>query len=122
MTLSDAVFLAPPELEAEVRSYSALLAEKSGLGESAVDEILTALFGSIGTVSYEIPKSAIQKARRAIGEEDPADVPYLATAITVERAAIWSDDEVFGDQRQVKWYSTPEVIELYEAGQLGEDR
>lgn len=97
-----------------------MLAEKSGLAESAVDDILTTLFGSIGTVPYGIPDSAIQKARRAIGDDDDrADVPYLATAIAADRAPIWSDDDVFEGQRHVEWYSTSEVVALYEDGQLG---
>lgn len=119
ITLSDAVFLAPPELETEVRSYSTMLAEKSGLTEPAVDEILTTLFASIGTVPYDIPESAIRKARRAIGDEDRTDVPYLATAIAADRTPIWSDDDVFEGQRHVEWYSTSEVVSLYENGQLG---
>lgn len=86
--LADATFLAPPELEDEVRSYAPLIAEKADLSESEADELLDLLFAAIGTVPYGIPNSAMQKARRAIGERDPDDVPYLATAITVDATAI----------------------------------
>lgn len=118
LVLSEADFLAPPELETEVRSYSALLAEKSGLSESAVNEILETLFDSVGTVSYDIPPASMRKARQAIGEKDPNDVPYLATAIAVDRAPIWSDDDVFGRQHHVECYTTSEMVARYEDGAL----
>lgn len=116
--LSDAMFLAPPELEKEVRSHSSLIAEKSGITESDVRDILELLFASIGTVPYSLPSAALRKARAAIGDVDPDDVPYLATAITIDRAVLWSDDAVFEDQQYVPWYTTQRVIELYEDGVL----
>lgn len=116
--LSDAAFLAPPELEEEVRSYSSLISEKSGLNETEVRDILELLFASIGTVPYSLPSSALRKARVAIGDIDPDDVPYLATAITIDRAVIWSDDGVFDDQQYVPWYTTQRIIELYDDGVL----
>lgn len=116
--LSDATFLAPPELEQEVRSYSSLIAEKSDLAAPAVQDILELLFASIGTVPYSLPSSALRKARAAIGEIDPADVPYLATAITIDQAVIWSDDGVFDEQQYVPWYTTQQIIELFDDGVL----
>jgi predicted nucleic acid-binding protein len=116
--LADATFLAPPELEEEVQSHSALIADKSGLTEPEVQDILELLFASIGTVPYSLPASALRKARAAIGDIDPADVPYLATAITIDRAVIWSDDGVFDDQKYVPWYTTQRIIELFDEGML----
>jgi predicted nucleic acid-binding protein len=116
--LSDATFLAPPELKEEVRSYSSLIVEKSGLTETEVKRILELLFTSIGTVPSSLPSSALRKARAAIGNTDPDDVPYLATAITIDQAVIWSDDAVFDDQKYVPWYTTQHIIELYDDGGL----
>jgi predicted nucleic acid-binding protein len=56
LLLADAIFLAPPELEAEVQSYSSLLAEKSGLDEPDVQEIVELLFDAIGTVPSTLPQ------------------------------------------------------------------
>lgn len=118
ISVSDATFLAPPELEDEVQSYSSLIADKSGLTEPAVQEILTLLFAPIGTVPYSLPSSALRKARTAIEETDPDDVPYLATAITIDQAVIWSDDEVFDEQSYVPWYTTQQILALYDDGVL----
>ncbi len=71
LCLSDAVFLAPPELEQEVSDYTPLIAEKSGLSRPEVDKTIDILFQSIGTVSYSIPSKDIRKARNAIGNVDP---------------------------------------------------
>lgn len=119
LQLGDATFLAPPELEQEVRSYSSLIAEKSNLREQDVKELLDLLFESIGTIPYEIPNAAMQKARNAIGDEDPDDVPYLATAIAVNADLIWSDDSVFGNQPYVPWANTNMIDARYSAGTLG---
>lgn len=118
LLLADATFLAPPELEDEVRSYATLIGDKSGLSLAAVTDILDSLFAAIGTVPHSIPSTAIRKARTAIGDIDPDDVPYLATVIAVERAVVWSDDAVFADQKYVQWYTTQEIIEMYDNGML----
>jgi hypothetical protein len=81
-------------------------------------EILELLFTSIGTVLYSLPSSALRKARAAIGDTDSDDVPYLATAITIDRAVIWSDDAVFDEQQYVPWHTTQRIIELYDDGVL----
>jgi len=67
---------------------------------------------------YSIPASAIRKGRTAIGDGDPDDMPYLAAAIAVENAILWSDDIIFSEQNHVDWYTTEEVIELYTTGEL----
>lgn len=88
LLLANSTFLAPPELEHEVRSYLPLIAEKSGLREQDIPELIDSLFESIGTVPYGIPASAMQQARVAIGDADPDDVPYLATLIAVDADGI----------------------------------
>lgn len=114
LQLGEATFLAPPELEEEVRSYSSLIAEKSNLKEPDVQELLDLLFDAVGTVPYGIPNSAMQKAREAIEDEDPDDVPYLATAIAVDADAIWSDDSVFDKQTHVPRLKTHMIDGVYE--------
>lgn len=114
LQLGNATFLAPPELEDEVRSHVPLIAEKSGLRKHDVEELLDSLFEGIGTVPYGIPSSAMKKARRAIGAEDIDDVPYLATAIAVDAAGIWSDDDVFDMQQYVQRFSTRVVCKMYD--------
>lgn len=113
--LGDATFLAPPELEQEVRSHLSLIAEKSSLREQDIEELLDLLFGAIGTVPYGIPPAAMQKARDAIGDEDPDDIPYLATAIAVDADGIWSDDQVFDSQPYVQRLGTGVINSIFTA-------
>lgn len=114
LQLGNATFLGPPELEDEVRSHLPLIAEKSGLRKQDTEELLDLLFENIGTVPYGIPPSAMKKARDAIGEEDIDDVPYLATAIAVDAAGIWSDDDVFDMQQYVQRFPTGVVCVMYD--------
>jgi predicted nucleic acid-binding protein len=118
ITLANATFLAPPELEDEVRAKSPIIADKGNMSETDAEEVLDLLFATIGTVPYGIPQSDIQKARKAIGDEDLDDVPYLATAITVNATAVWSDDDVFEEQKYVEWYTTDDIVQLYEDNNL----
>jgi predicted nucleic acid-binding protein len=102
-----------------VQSYSSLIAEKSGLDEPDVQEIVELLFDAIGTVPSTLLSAALRKARTAITDEDPDDVPYLATAIAVDQAVIWSDDDdIFDEQKYVPWYPTHRILELYDNGVL----
>lgn len=122
LQLADATFLAPPELESEVRSHVSLVADKTGKSEAAVEETLQLLLVPISTVPYDLPPSAMQKARETIGDVDHKDVPYLATAITVDATAIWSDDSVFDNQQYVDWYTTNEIVQLYDRHGLCETK
>jgi len=45
-------------------------------------------------------------------EIDPKDTIFLATALSVEGSAIWSNDKHLKRQSLVKCYSTKEIIEL----------
>lgn len=121
LQLGNATFLAPPELEHEVRSHSSLIAEKSNLREQDVEELVDLLFESIGTVPYGIPNSAMQKAREAIAHQDPDDVPYLATAIAVNADGIWSDDKVFDDQSYVQRLPSGVVSLSYRQNSLSKE-
>ena len=67
-----------------MRSHVSLVADKTGKSEAAVEETLQLLLVPISTVPYDLPPSAMQKARETIGDVDHKDVPYLATAITVD--------------------------------------
>lgn len=118
LQLGNATFLATPELEQEVQSYSSLIAEKSSLREQDVQELIALLFEAIGTVPYGIPDSAMQKARKSIGDEDPDDIPYLATAIAVNADGIWSDDSVFDNQSYVQRVPSSLVVSIYQENGL----
>lgn len=118
LQLGNATFLAPPELKQEVHSHSSLIADKSNLREKDVIELTDLLFEGIGTVPYGIPHSAMKKARDAIGDEDPDDVPYLATAITVDADAIWSDDRVFDNQPYIQRIPSNMIDAIYEENGL----
>ena len=78
-----------------------------------VQQFVDLLFQYIEVVPANEFYPHIDEAREAIGETDPDDVLYVATALARD-ADIWSDDSDFEEQNVVEVYSTSDVIDSFE--------
>jgi len=102
--------VAPIQLEREIDAHRDLLEEKSGLDESAVDELLDRLFGYVAVVPDADLKPYREPALEALKDINQDDVIFLATALAVG-GAIWSDDGDFRKQDLVPVVTTSDLIE-----------
>ena len=93
----------------EVRKYKDLVLEKSGMNEEEYTELLNHLLKHITLVPEEQIKGKIEEANEILGEIDPDDVVFLATAFSIDNANIWSDDAHFEKQDKVKVLKTEDM-------------
>jgi len=105
--------LTPAFVYDEIENYEDLIAEKSGMNPSRVEQFIDLLFQYIDVVPASEFYQAIERAEDAIGDTDPDDVLYLACAVAND-AAIWSDDSDFDEQSMVETYSTSDVINSFD--------
>lgn len=105
----DAETYAPAKLEREVSKYDDLIQEKSGLSENELDRLKARLFNYVNFVDDEAIEPYRNEAGEAIGESDPDDVVFLATALARD-ATVWSDDADFEEQDVVPVVTTSELI------------
>lgn len=104
-----AELVAPRFLLREVRRHRADLLKRSGLGVAAFDTLLENLTARIVWVEDEALGPHYAAAQRALGTVDPKDVPYLACALAVRAAAIWSHDKDFDRQDLVRRVGHPDA-------------
>lgn len=99
----------PEFVHTEIRKHRSTIEEKSGVSASAVEVVLDTLFDELVLIPDTDLRPHLQTAHAAIGDTDPDDVPYLATALAID-AAVWSDDGDFTKQSQVEVYTTSDIV------------
>ena len=97
----------------EVRKYKSLILEKSGMIEQEYIKLLNCLLKHITIIPEEIIYPNLEEASKWLGNIDPNDVIFLATALSLENSKIWSDDNHFGKQNKVRVFKTQHMIKLF---------
>jgi predicted nucleic acid-binding protein len=105
--------LTPGFVHDEIKNYTDLIVEKSGLSPERVTQFIDPLFQYIEVVPAEEFYPHIEAGEAAIGETDPDDVLYVACALAKD-AAVWSDDADFDEQTLVEAYSTSDMIDSFD--------
>ena len=94
----------------KIRKYKDYILEKSGLSEEEYDKIMATLFKYIKLVPTEEIEKNWDEAKKIMEHIDPEDVVFIATALSIEDSAIWSDDRHFEKQDKVKVLKTGDII------------
>ncbi len=94
----------------EIQKHRELILKKSGLSEEEFNPILNILFEYIELVSNEIMQDTVEEAKKIMLPIDETDVIFLATAMALEGAVIWSDDKHFAKQKKAKVKTTKEML------------
>jgi len=96
----------------EIKEHRDLVLEKSGMTKEEFYGLVYALFNCIQIVPQENIKEQLLKAKELIGERDPDDVVFIASALSLN-CVIWSDDKDFQEQKTVRIYTTKEITRLF---------
>ena len=97
----------------EIRRHKELILKKSGMKEEAYAKTLDKIFMHIKMVPGEQANLRLKEAIIQLQDIDPDDVIFLATALSIEGAVIWSEDIHFEKQNKVKVFKTKEIISLF---------
>lgn len=107
-------FTYPEPALKEILKYHQLILDKSGYTKKEFDIIFDKLLDYINLVPLEIIKPKIHQANKIIGKIDVNDVIFIATALALDNAYIWSDDSDFEKQNSVKILKTKDIIKIVE--------
>ncbi|MFH1641449.1 MAG: PIN domain-containing protein [Nanoarchaeota archaeon] len=110
---SDWDFCYPENAFHEVRRYKDLVLEKSGIDEKEYNQVLNYLFQHINLIPEEVVQQKHDEAFRLLGEIDPDDVIFLATALSLKNAKIWSDDGHLEKQDKISVFKTKHLVRLF---------
>lgn len=109
--------LTPAYVHDEIRKYTELVSEKSGLSPAEVKDLIEILFKRIDVVPRSEVLDSVQEAARIMRDTDPDDAVYLAAALERD-AQLWSDDGHYEDQDTVPVATTGDIVESFEHQQL----
>ena len=98
----------------ELRKHKDAVIERSGMNAEGYDQCLTMLLKKIDLVSDEQLKPFIKEAEKLIAHRDPDDVVFLAAALSLSSAVIWSEDKDFEAQDEVTVLRTKDAVRLFE--------
>ncbi len=109
---SDLDFYFPEPSLNKIRKYQNYIIEKSGLSETEYFLVLQKLFNFIKLVSKEQIIENWKEAKRIMEHIDSEDVVFIATALGLENSIIWSNDEHFQNQKEIKIWKTKDLVDL----------
>jgi predicted nucleic acid-binding protein len=94
----------------EIQKHKDLILQRSGLGEKEFKTVLDTLFEYIQLVSTKNIQDHVETAKEIMLPIDEKDVVFLATAMALKEAIIWSDDRDFKRQNQIPVKTTQEML------------
>lgn len=85
----------------EIQKHKEFILEKSGLSEEEFESVFDILLDYIELIPDDVLEKTIEEAKEIMLEIDEKDVIFLATALALGDAVIWSDDKDFKRQSRV---------------------
>lgn len=109
-----------PELElylpdyvfSELKRHKDEIINRSDLSEDEFYILLYTIMDRITIVSKEDFAERIPEAWKIMAEIDENDTPFLALAMSFENDGIWSEDDHFKEQNEVKVWKTRDLIDV----------
>ena len=103
-----------PEISlSEIFNYEKDIMKKGGYNKNTLISILDRLLQHINLVPLEIFSNKLNEAKKIMGNIDINDTIFIATALALDNAVIWSDDKDFDRQKRIKVTKTKDMIKLF---------
>jgi len=94
----------------EVKKYEKMILLKAGITSAEFRKIFDLLFDKINLFDeHTISAKHFKIAHKIMFPIDETDTPFLALALQ-EKCPIWSDDKHFQEQKEVKIYTTEQLM------------
>ncbi|MHA1359125.1 MAG: PIN domain-containing protein [Candidatus Helarchaeota archaeon] len=105
-------FYAPFEILEEFKKYKDYLIKKSKISINTFENLHLSLFEPIYLVSLKKYEKELEDAIKIMQDIDIKDAPFLAIGLALNLDGIWSDDEHFLKQNEMKTYSTSNLLAI----------
>ena len=97
----------------KIRKYKEYVLEKTGFSEEEYSQLLRLLFKYIKIIPTEQIEKNWDKAMQIMAHIDEEDVTFIASALELSDAIIWSDDKDFDKQQKIVVFKTEEIVLLF---------
>lgn len=106
---SHSTLCAPGFLREELDRHIDQLAKRAEIERGPLEDLLSSLFDEVRWITDDRIEANVEQALKALGDVDSKDVAYLACALAIDAAAIWSFDTDFDEQDLVPRTEHPDV-------------
>ena len=96
----------------EIEKNLNYISNKNSLTLNDNNKVLEILSNYIHVFDAEFYIDYLGDAGRIIGKIDEKDIPYIALALAINNDGIWTNDEHFQKQDEIKVWKTKEIIKL----------
>jgi len=96
----------------EINDHKGELMARTGLDERRFDRALHLILSKIGVFDGRFIAQELAEAKAIMETIDKDDAAYLALAMALEDAVIWSDDRPLKAQHRIRTFTTGEIISL----------
>ena len=83
------------------------------MNEEEYIALLNHLLKHVALVPEEQIKGKMGEAKELLGKIDPDDIIFLATALSIDNAMIWSDDAHFDNQNRIRVLKTKDIVNIF---------
>ena len=97
----------------EILKHRNYISKKSGYSKVKFETILNKLLDYINLVPLKLVKIKLDRAKKIMKNIDINDTIFLATALALGNASIWSDDTDFDGQKLVKVIKTKDIAKIF---------
>ena len=98
----------------KIEKHQDYIIEKSRLEKEEFSTLLKRLFKHIEIIPTINLEEHWLKSTRIMEEIDPEDVVFIAAALSIQCAVIWSEDKHFNKQKVIKFLKTKDMMRLME--------
>lgn len=102
-------FYAPFEILEEFEKYKDYLIKKSRIDVITFESLYISLLEPIYLVSLKKYEKRLEEAIKIMQDIDIKDAPFIAIGLALDLDGIWSDDEHFLKQNEVKIFITSDL-------------
>ncbi len=105
-------FYAPDFCATELFRHRGFLMRKAGLSRRDFDQILHILLAQVTLIPFEDFEAFYDHAGEIMKLIDEDDTPFLAVGLALGIGHIWTEDRHFREQKELKVWSTRDLIGL----------
>jgi predicted nucleic acid-binding protein len=105
-------FYVPKLAIREIRKYESYLLKKSGYTKEEFERLFSLLLDNIKLVLKMDIKPHMKRAEEIMGNIDIKDSPFIATYLAINADGIWSFDNHFKQQNEIKIFDIEKLVEF----------
>ncbi len=110
---------APETMLKEIKKYEEEIINRAGFTKAEFEILFNLITEGIQIIEKKLYAHKLKEAEKLIGNIDKGDVPFLALALSMPNAGIWTENVRHFKQKDVRIWTTKEITKLISNSSIG---